>query len=100
MLIRCYNRIGIDVPQDIHSLTTFNRNSSGLTKHVKDDWMLGIVNEAPTLDQACNDLIDAAKAHGGDDNITCILIKMVDRPWYENMLTRFLPGGLKWQNSI
>ncbi|MCU1286341.1 MAG: protein serine/threonine phosphatase [Acidobacteriales bacterium] len=85
----------IALPGDILLLA-----SDGLTKHVKDDWMLGIVNEAPTLDQACNDLIDAAKAHGGDDNITCILIKMIDRPWYENMLSRILPGGLKWQNSI
>src|SRR4051794_2336047 len=85
----------IALPGDILILA-----SDGLTKHVKDEWMLGIVGEAPTLDQACSDLIDAAKAHGGDDNITCILLKMVDRPWYENMLTRFLPGGLKWQNSI
>jgi serine/threonine protein phosphatase PrpC len=75
--------------------------SDGLTKHVKDDWMLAIVNDAPTLEQACNDLIDAAKAHGGDDNITCILIKTVQQPWYK-MLSRFLPGGgnHKWQNSF
>jgi|SRR6185437_2452288 prevent-host-death family protein len=35
MLIECYNRIMIDVTQDIHSLTTFKRNSSGLMKHMK-----------------------------------------------------------------
>jgi serine/threonine protein phosphatase PrpC len=85
----------IALPGDILLLA-----SDGLTKHVKDDWMLGIVNEAPSLDQACNDLIDAAKAHGGDDNITCILLKMVDRPWYENLFSKFFPGGSKWQNSI
>jgi protein phosphatase len=85
----------IALPGDILLLA-----SDGLTKHVKDEWMLGIVNEAPTLDQACTDLIDAAKAHGGDDNITCILLKMVDRPWYANLFTRFSPGGLKWQNSF
>jgi serine/threonine protein phosphatase PrpC len=75
--------------------------SDGLTKHVKEAWMLAIINDAPTLDQACNDLIDAAKAHGGDDNITCILIKAVHQPWYK-MLNRFLPGGgnHKWQNSF
>jgi len=72
--------------------------SDGLTKHVRDEWMLGIVQEAPTIEAACRDLIDAAKAHGGDDNITCILLKMVERPWYK----RFFPGGSfkKWQNSI
>src|SRR5208337_1554490 len=35
MRISCYNRIMIDVTQDIHSLTTFKRNSSGLMKHMK-----------------------------------------------------------------
>jgi prevent-host-death family protein len=35
MLIKCYSRIMIDVTQDIHSLTTFKRNSSGLMKHMK-----------------------------------------------------------------
>ena len=35
MRLRCYNRIMIDVTQDIHSLTTFKRNSSGLMKHMK-----------------------------------------------------------------
>src|SRR5437588_6589036 len=75
--------------------------SDGLTKHVKDDWMLSIINEAPTLEQACNDLIDAAKAHGGDDNITCILLKAVQQPWYKTV-GRFLSGGgnHKWQNSF
>ena len=35
MRIRCYNRAMIDVTQDIHSLTTFKRNSSGLMKRMK-----------------------------------------------------------------
>jgi prevent-host-death family protein len=35
MLIQCHNRIMIDVTQDIHSLTTFKRNSSGLMKRLK-----------------------------------------------------------------
>lgn len=35
MRSKCYNRIMIDVTQDIHSLTTFKRNSSGLMKHMK-----------------------------------------------------------------
>jgi prevent-host-death family protein len=35
MRIRCYNLFMIDVTQDIHSLTTFKRNTSGLMKHMK-----------------------------------------------------------------
>src|SRR5205085_408257 len=42
----------IALPGDILILA-----SDGLTKHVKDEWMQGIVDEAPTLDQACADLI-------------------------------------------
>jgi protein phosphatase len=82
----------IALPGDIFVLC-----SDGLSKHVKDEWMLGIVLEAPTIDQAVQDLIDAAKAHGGDDNITCVMLRVVERPWYK----RFLPGGrAKWQNSF
>ena len=81
----------IALPNDVLVLA-----SDGLTKHVKDDWMLGIINEAPTLEQACSDLIDAAKAHGGDDNITCVLIKLVELPWFKRL---FSSGGRKWQKS-
>ncbi len=72
--------------------------SDGLTKHVKDEWMLGIIQDAPTIDRACLDLIDSAKAHGGDDNITCMMIKVVEQPW----IKRLFPGGRfkKWQNSF
>src|SRR3984957_7909168 len=35
MLERCYNRIMIDVTQDIHSLTDFKRKSTDLMKHMK-----------------------------------------------------------------
>jgi serine/threonine protein phosphatase PrpC len=64
---------------------------------VKDEWMLGIINEASTLEQACNDLIDSAKGHGGDDNITCVLIRLVDLPWYKRI---FSGGSNKWQSSF
>ncbi len=35
MLKECYNSTMIDVTEDIHSLTTFKRNSSGLMKRMK-----------------------------------------------------------------
>ena len=83
----------VGLPGDIFLLA-----SDGLTKHVKDDWLLGIVTEyAHDLDQACTALIDAAKAHGGDDNITCILVKLVDMPWYKRI---FSGGSNKWQSSF
>ena len=83
----------VGLPGDIFVLA-----SDGLTKHVKDDWLLGIVMEySQDLDQACNALIDAAKAHGGDDNITCILVQLVDMPWYKRI---FSGGSNKWQSSF
>ena len=71
--------------------------SDGLTKHVKDPQMLELVKGAGTLEQAIDRLIQAAKDHGGDDNITCILVRVVELPWYRRM---FGGGSPKWQNSI
>jgi len=53
---RCRNSCRIDVTEDIHSLTTFKRNSSGLMKPMKTDRALVLtVNgkaEAVLLDAA------------------------------------------------
>jgi serine/threonine protein phosphatase PrpC len=71
--------------------------SDGLTKHVKDPKILQIVQSAPTLDKACDDLISAAKDDGGDDNITCVLLRLVQQSWWRSIF----PGGAhKWQNSL
>ncbi len=71
--------------------------SDGLTRHLPDESLLELITNAPSLDEACEALVHAAKDAGGDDNITCLLIRMVQPPWYR----RFLPGGNpKWQNSV
>ena len=69
----------------------------GLTKYVKDKSLLEIVKNAPTLQVACERLIQAAKNAGGDDNITCILVRVVEQPWYRRW---FGKGSPQWQNSI
>jgi serine/threonine protein phosphatase PrpC len=75
--------------------------SDGLTKLVKEDIMKMILENSPSLDEACEDLIKAAKEKGGDDNITCLLLRVVEEPWYKRLFGRFLPsGGASWQNSI
>ena len=73
--------------------------SDGLSKEVKDAEMLQIVLSAPTLQRACDDLILAARSNGGDDNITCLLLRMVEQPWYYRFFAR-KKGTLTWQNSI
>jgi serine/threonine protein phosphatase PrpC len=72
--------------------------SDGLTKHVKDAKMLELVKSAPTLDAANDALIQAAKEHGGDDNITCILIRVTEMSWFK----RWFGGGepVRRQNSL
>lgn len=73
--------------------------SDGLTKEVKDPEMLKIVNSASSLERACEQLIQAAKNNGGDDNITCLLVQIVDEPWYRRFFFN-KKGTEKWQNSI
>jgi serine/threonine protein phosphatase PrpC len=67
--------------------------SDGLTRTLSDGEILAAVDGAPDLDQACEDLIQAAKAAGGEDNITCMLIHFVELPWYKIYRRRFRMGG-------
>lgn len=71
--------------------------SDGLTKHVRDETMLRLLEANPDLEGACEALISAAKEHGGDDNITCLLVRVSKLPWYKRL---FGKGNRKWQNSI
>ncbi len=71
--------------------------SDGLTRHLPDESLLEVITRAASLEAACAALVQAAKDAGGDDNITCLLVRMVRQPWYR----RFFPGGSsKWQNSF
>ncbi len=80
--------------------------SDGLTRHVPDDAMAEVVTHTKDLRQACDLLIGAAKDGGGEDNITCLLLRFVEEPWYKKWFRKLfswlLPGGgsPKWQNSI
>ncbi len=85
----------VAVPGDVLLMT-----SDGLTRHVRDEEILAIVTFSRSLDQACSALVEAAKDRGGDDNITCLLLRIVERTWYKNLLSKLFPGGPQWQNSI
>jgi protein phosphatase len=49
--------------------------SDGLTRHLSDDRILGLIAASPSLEAACDSLIAAANAAGGSDNITCLLVR-------------------------
>jgi serine/threonine protein phosphatase PrpC len=94
-----------DVQPDVEDLIvmpgdTLLMTSDGLTREVNDDEILGTIVGSTSLQQACNRLVQAAKQHGGDDNITCLLLRIVERPWYKGILNKLFPGEQQWQNSI
>ena len=73
----------VAVPGDILLMA-----SDGLTRYVQDEEILEIVNGPGGLEQACGDLVKIARERGGEDNITCLLVRVVDRPWYQNILSK------------
>ncbi len=54
---------------------TFLLCSDGLSGMVPDAQMQEILNSSPDLDKVCGQMIDAANANGGNDNVTCILAR-------------------------
>ncbi|MGZ4866341.1 MAG: Stp1/IreP family PP2C-type Ser/Thr phosphatase [Candidatus Angelobacter sp.] len=93
------------VEADIEDLVTLPGDillmaSDGLTRYVQDEEILEIVQRPRGLQQACGELVKAARDRGGDDNITCLLVRIIDRPWYQSILNKLFFGGPQWQNSI
>jgi protein phosphatase len=50
--------------------------SDGLTRHLPDEQILALVNNSSSIETACNNLIAAAKAAGGSDNVTSLLVRV------------------------
>lgn len=83
------------VDPDVQDLVAFRDDiymlaTDGLTKLVKDDAIKNILSNSSSLDRACEDLIEAAKQKGGDDNITCLLVRAIEEPWYRRLFHFFL----------
>jgi len=73
--------------------------TDGLTKLVPDDRIQSIVQGASSQDAAVADLIKTAKDKGGEDNITCILLRFERVPWYKQWFQSPGGGGIEWQSS-
>jgi protein phosphatase len=54
--------------------------SDGLSGMIEDAEILEIVAGAPTIEDACRKLIAIANEHGGEDNITAVIVKIEDEP--------------------
>jgi serine/threonine protein phosphatase PrpC len=71
--------------------------SDGMSRYVKNEKMAEAVNQE-SLEQACSNLIEAAKAGGSDDNITCLLIRAAHPSWKDRIFGR-LPGQAAQKTS-
>ncbi|MGA7767069.1 MAG: Stp1/IreP family PP2C-type Ser/Thr phosphatase [Candidatus Sulfotelmatobacter sp.] len=71
--------------------------SDGMSRYVKNGKMAEAVNQE-SLEQACTDLIEAAKSGGSDDNITCLLLRAMHPSWKDRIFGR-LPGQAGQKSS-
>lgn len=53
--------------------------SDGLSHYVKESSILEVIRSRGDLNQACAELIETAKTRRSDDNITCLLLRAVER---------------------
>jgi serine/threonine protein phosphatase PrpC len=72
---------------EFHPGDTLLLCSDGLSRYVKEGKMVETANQE-SLEQACTDLIEAAKAGDSDDNITCLLIRATPPSWKDRILSR------------
>ncbi|MFY9947997.1 MAG: Stp1/IreP family PP2C-type Ser/Thr phosphatase [Candidatus Sulfotelmatobacter sp.] len=74
-------------PGDVLLLCT-----DGMSRYVKEEKMLEVVSSANSLNEACEALIEAAKAGASDDNITCVLVRAAEQSWGERLIDCLTPG--------
>jgi protein phosphatase len=69
--------------------------SDGLSGMIEDAEILEIVSGSQSIEEACRRLIALANEHGGEDNITAVLVKIEDEPGGEKVsLSDTLPTPL------
>jgi len=69
--------------------------SDGLSGMIEDAEILEIISQSPSIDDACRKLIALANEHGGEDNITAVLVKIEPEPGGEKVsLSDTLPTPL------
>ena len=72
--------------------------SDGMSRYVKETIMVEVVGRKDDLEAACEELIEAAKSGGSDDNITCLLLRAAEQTWQGRLFGR-LTGGNSQQSS-
>jgi serine/threonine protein phosphatase PrpC len=73
--------------------------TDGLTKLVPDERIQSILGSSRSVQVAVDTLVETARNEGGDDNITCLLLRFAPTPWYKQWFSSFGKGGIEWQSS-
>lgn len=68
--------------------------SDGLSGMIEDSEILDIVSQSLDIEEACRKLIALANEHGGEDNITAVLVKIEAEPNAKVNLSDTLPTPL------
>ncbi len=63
--------------------------SDGLSRYVKEPAIIEILAQAPSLEVACEQLIQLAKNGNSDDNITCLLLRASEPWWRRRLVLKF-----------
>jgi len=74
--------------------------SDGLSHFVHDDRLQEVLAAGTSPEEACKDLIQAAKDAESNDNITCLVVKAAEPSWSDRVLGRLKPGRAKSLESI
>jgi serine/threonine protein phosphatase PrpC len=70
--------------------------SDGVTRHLTDGAIFSIATASDNLAKICDDLIQAAKDAGSDDNITCLVVRAAEPSWRDRVFGK----GRQSQSSI
>ena len=72
-------RVIVDVTQDAPQLgDVYLVCSDGLSEMVSEEEICALINTADSLQEACDQLIELANDHGGEDNCTVVLARIED----------------------
>ena len=63
--------------------------SDGLTGMVDDDTILSVIEQQPSLEKACEELIRLSNENGGKDNITAVLVTAVKTGFFQTLRNIF-----------
>ena len=90
------DNVEVDIQNDeCHLGDAFILCSDGLSGMISDAEMREVVSSSESLEEACRRLIALANEHGGEDNITAVVIRIVNDAMTRNLeLSTTQPGGM------